>query len=250
MRRSRNPPGAPVPTEPETRELSLEALRAVKEGIDRLQRLSSAIRLSSAQSRFAKAATYVEKDEEGNDISSGFRQFAMQMVEHRYKNADFDLCTHLANSMFLRRNGFLYRERHQRKLAKEREQQSLTAGRTEVKPEGITLGPDRGHRTLRGQPRIGVTNFPSLAKGRAAKSVALSGTEFSAPLKPGLDYKSMLGARLRPSVAGSTSSVPMQEESVTYPPPPEFEPGLTEGQCPYCFEPFGMSNFVNPRRWQ
>jgi hypothetical protein len=250
LRRSRKTPRAPVPTEPETREASLEALHAVKEGIDRLQRLSSAIRLSSAQSRFAKAATYVEKDEDGNDISSGFRHFAMQMVEHRYKNADFDLCTHLANSMFLRRNGFLYRKRHQRKLAREREQPSLAICRTELKPEETKLGPGRGHRTLTGQPRTGVTDFQSLTKGKMAKSVALSGTEFSAPPKPGLDYKSMLGARLQPSAAGSTSSVSVQEESVTYPPPPEFEPGLTKGQCPYCFEPFEMLNFINPHSWQ
>ena len=55
----------------------------IRETIDRLQRLHSAIRQFSAQNRYLKAATFTVKDEDGED-SSRFRELANLMVRRQY----------------------------------------------------------------------------------------------------------------------------------------------------------------------
>ena len=99
---------------------SSEILHLIEEIIGRLQRISSAIRKSSAQSRNLRAANFIEKDDEGNIISVDFEKHAIRMVQYRFNNATESICELLVICISLRRNRFLYRKRHQEKLAAKR----------------------------------------------------------------------------------------------------------------------------------
>ena len=88
----------------------------IVEIIDRLFKLSIAIRNPSIRTATSKALSYVEKDELGNDIFVLFEQFTIKRIQLRYPELPEYLATRLAKWISRRRRLFLYRRRHRRKL--------------------------------------------------------------------------------------------------------------------------------------
>jgi hypothetical protein len=214
----------------------LEAFRLVKETIDRLQRLSMAIRQSSAQHRNFKTVSFIERDKEGNDISSGFESYAICIIKHRYKDADDALCRQLGASIFFRRNRFLYRKRHQEKLA-------LNRRGTTPPVQGKSLA-DRGanYASQQDQPSSqGALFLPALSATTASVLP-------SSPLDPKI-FRSITSS-YAPSIASSAPSVSVQDNKLDYPVPPVFKPGKKECECPYCFESLQKADASDERRWR
>lgn len=238
----------PAPPKPGQGEINEQVILIVKETIDRLQRLSSAIRHLSAQNRYLKAVNFIDKDDDGEDISSGFRKFAISMVKHQYKNACGTLCEQLGVSIFLRRNAFLYMRRHQKKLARERTESIVSRVQTPALDQG-TASRSQYQLDFR-QSRI----FSSLSKTRAnsSKSAALSGTTVPALPRGGLSPNVIqrLASPPQLSVASSRLSVFMKGNEPDYPPAPIFKPGMNERSCPYCFDNLQKDIAINDRRWK
>ena len=88
----------------------------IVEIIDRLFKLSIAIRNPSIRTATSKALSYVEKDELGNDTFLLFEQFTIKRIQLRYPELPEHLATRLAKSISRRRRLFLYRRRHRKKL--------------------------------------------------------------------------------------------------------------------------------------
>ncbi|MCJ1307424.1 hypothetical protein MMC25_001070 [Agyrium rufum] len=94
-----------------------QRLHGIEQTIDRLYRLSVAIRRPSIVSQNVKAANYVIRDEDGNDVGEQFANFALTWITHQFPDAPLVLRDRLAKSVTLRRKRFLYRQSHQKKLS-------------------------------------------------------------------------------------------------------------------------------------
>lgn len=219
--------------EPSSAEIAEQVMLVIRETIDRLQRLHSAIRQFSAQNRYLKAATFTVKDEDGED-SSRFREFANLMVLRQYPYTNDVLREQLGMSIFVRRNAFLYSSRHQRKLARER---------TEA-----MVSPDRDSSSSLGSKVVSSTSVP---KAKSTKSAALSGTTVPILPRGGLNpniFQRLVG-NPQPSVASSATSIIVQDNEQLYPPPPNFEEGKNECVCPYCFDNL-KKDMTEGNRWR
>lgn len=91
-------------------------------GIDKLYKISHALRSSSSTARNERAARYVERDQEGNDITELFKSYAFAIASHRFPNTSLAIKDRLADALVLRRRKFLYVRRHQQKLSSRRQQ--------------------------------------------------------------------------------------------------------------------------------
>ncbi|KAH9205836.1 hypothetical protein DL95DRAFT_417067 [Leptodontidium sp. 2 PMI_412] len=202
---------------------SLQALKTAGATIDRLQRLSIAIRKSATLSRNSKAAEFKEKDEHGNDKGHIFELYATQIVQHRHKNASEGLCKLLGASMSLRRKRFLYFKRHQQKLALQHQ---------------ATILPERPLPYISTRMQEGVQEgaipsenaTPSQAKAPTVTRTNLFSHTTASALDP--DRFKM--------VDFSTRSTSTRNEGVTqdfnleYPPAPKVPEDAKEFECPFC----------------
>jgi hypothetical protein len=216
----------------------LEALEAVVASTDRLQRLAIVIRKSSVQSRNLKAATFVAKDEEGND----FGDFAIFMVKHRYKAASEALCEQLGASISLRRKRFLYRQKHQKKLAHKRQNRV-----PETQPTPLV---DRRIGSVLQQELSQSSNV--LAPPRASQPKTLQHTAPSETNPSILDSKvfrkTPLDYKTSPSIISTGSSI--QDSALEYPQTPAFRQGQRECVCPYCCELLPTAKLRDKRWWR
>ncbi|KAI9853500.1 MAG: hypothetical protein M1813_002205 [Trichoglossum hirsutum] len=224
---------------PESKQtLTLEAFQAIKETIDRLQRLSTAIRQSSTQHRNPKAIPFIERDKYGDDIGSEFESYAVCIIKHRYKDANDALCRQLGASIFFRRNRFLYRKRQQERLAPNK--------------QGITLGQPLADRGADYASQQDALFSPITSQSKTTRGAALSVTTASVlPASP-LDSRAFQSVAFShtPSVASSIPSVSVENNKLDYPVPPIFKTGQKECECPYCFESLQKADASDERRWR
>jgi hypothetical protein len=194
-----------------------QVLLAIKETVDRLQWLSSAIQQLSAENRYLKAATFIDKDEDGEDISSGFREHAVEMVKRQYKNAPEALSEQLGVSIFVRRNAFLYMRRHKKKLARERAEDTVPSYQGSYGAPSAGLRPPAQAGSVKSKIFSGV----SKAMARSTRSAALSGTTVPVLPRGTLNPNKIqrLASTPQPSVAGSGISAFIKESELIYPSP-------------------------------
>jgi hypothetical protein len=201
-------------------------LHGVEQTIDRLYRLSVAIRRPSIISQNAKAANFVIRDEDGTDVGEYFAQFALDWITHQFPDAPPVICARLANSITLRRKRFLYRRSHQKKLRVEsylvpllharppspgREAESTVIARTVIESPPQTML-DKPNKFLK--PRL-------LSQTSASNVSAQFKTQDVFDPPPS-----------RPSTVFSGAFT--EQASVAMPGPPKPSPGSKEFECPYC----------------
>ena len=221
---------------------SSEVLHLVEEVISSLQRVSSAIRKSAAQSRNFRATSFIEKDDDGYNISPDVERQAIRMVQYKFNDAGKSICELLGISISLRRNRFLYRRRHQAKLASKRTApRSPSVGPTIDSRRDSNILPGRAmpYTSSKLPPAIRALNSH---KTKSQRSVALSSTIATAHDR----------ARFVPSQPASmVSSVSSPHDAhFDYPPAPIPEVGRTEVDCPYCLEPLAIEYLKDDRRWR
>lgn len=95
-----------------------EAKSEVEDVISRLIRLSASIRQSGSLHRDSKADRYIDRDEDGNDLTAQFANITSLVIDHKFPDADEAIRNRLAQSIARRRNRFAYRRKHQQKLAR------------------------------------------------------------------------------------------------------------------------------------
>jgi hypothetical protein len=199
----------------------LEARIEVEDAISRLNRLSASIRKSGSQYRDAKADTFVDEDDQGNDWTKFYKDLSILVIKQKFPGASENLQSRLADSLARRRNQLAYRRRHQRKLTRR------------YIDERPLLGPflqDRG-RTI--ETTVSLPQQEERASIRPdVKRQVLSNTSASL-----FDPKRFVNRpKSTASKAPSTAMLgtPSQAATLNFPAEPKLDrSGFFE--CPYCF---------------
>lgn len=203
---------------PDASPVRTKILGTIEEAIDRLHRLSVAIRKSSITSRNSKAATFVERDEEGNDLSVEFEKYAAQKIKFTFKEINEQLCERLAGAIALRRRRFQYRKSHQKKL-----EYSV------YRPAPVS--------TVVPQKQISLLATATENKSLQATTISRPSIQQSATTASAFDHEKLsypAAPASRASTARSASMI-VQNYSLDFPKPPFIAPHSKEFKCPYCY---------------
>jgi len=194
----------------------------VEATISRLSRLSAYIRRSGVQHQDAKAASFVDRDDLGNDLTSRYAAIAISVLEHKFPAADELIRQRVAKSIAQRRNRFAYRRKHQQKLSR----------------KGIEMPPAQGiPKTDRKmtQEQAGFSaalpSASSTPQRMTMPNPLLSNTSASL-----LDADYLRHRMKTPSSKASTviSGTTTQVGALAIPPPPKVDHSDVF-ECPYCF---------------
>ena len=186
-----------------------------EEAIDRLNRLSTSIRRAGVHHRDAKAESYIDRDENGQDLTALFKEYAKTIIKHRIPKAHNALQARMAESIALRRNRFAYLQRHQQKLSY---QQPETQHSLEAIREEYVIEEQSESRAL---PK------PEISRQQPIEVPSPSDTSATVPAPEKI--------RIRPfSSSGSTiiSKNSFRMGNLDIKPPKLFQNNVFE--CPYC----------------
>ncbi|KAF2230784.1 hypothetical protein EV356DRAFT_324935 [Viridothelium virens] len=208
-----------------------QKLQSVERTIDRLYRLSFAIRQPSITRQNTKAEKSPVIDDEGNNIDSEFEEYALQVTTHRFPEAPKELRERLARGILIRRKRFLYRQSHQEKL---KLRTATTVDTNEERKRGAVSDIDtattvRGFRVFAEPPVQGRTD------GREAVGIPIlpSQTSASTVIKDLIHVE-----KIKEDEESKQSTIftnPMTKTSpVLVPDAPKLAPGSKEFECPYC----------------
>lgn len=188
--------------------------------ISRLIRLSASIRRSGSYHHDLKAESFVDRDKDGNDLTSRFATLAMLTVNYKFPGANEVLRKRLAESISRRRNRFAYCRTHQQKLS-------------QVGPGSRKLTFPTQEKQKRPRLPVGITADPVSSQPEMIRreEVLLSDTSASRPDPRGVNLRSQRTSSQPPTV---TSGSPTQAAELNYPAAPRVgERDIF--QCPYCF---------------
>lgn len=215
-------------SEPNTEADEPEDIRMVREAIDRLVRLSLAIRRSSTAQQNLRAARHVEYDEDGVEKVSAFGDMALKLVQTWYPDASATLQIRLADTMTKRRRQLLYRTKHIRKL-KGTTRRHSGPKRQYLAPQTVNTAPHYNAAMPRSSPRTvqslksaALSNARSVSKMSATEASTFVATKFS-PDAPSTIVSTAVSAAASGHV-----------EVIEWPSPPKTAPGATEFVCPHC----------------
>jgi nucleoside phosphorylase len=227
---------------PEREDLSKlfpQAIQAAGASIDRLHILANIIRKSSAQSRNLRARAFAGEEDEEN-----FEQFALLMVKYRFKEASESLCEQLAMSMAMRRKQFVYKLKHQNKLA-------FQVKKTNVRRPAIAYGERNTERhSEQPVPTLSVSlqeQEVNDASETRIKNLAPSQTNAST-LDSKLFRQMLRDSKPPPSTASAGTSI--HDVKLDYPPPPITRESQKECICPYCCEILPTAKVKTDRWWK
>ena len=219
-----------------------QRLHGIEQTIDRLYRLSVAIRRPSIISQNAKAANFVIRDEDGNDVSDQFAGFSLTWITHQVPDAPLVLRERLANSITLRRKRFLYRQSHQKKLnmnsflspplqADRPTTPGLEADSTVI-ARTVVEYPAQNNHNIRNKAFKPI--LPSQTSASKVSGRFRAGEVFEPPLSR------------TPTIF--SSSLP-QQGFISVPDPPKPLPGSKEFECSYCCMMLPMKE-ASPSLWR
>ena len=204
-------------------------MHGVEQTIDRLSRLSVAIRRPSTVTQNLKAANFAIRDEEGNEVDAQFEDYALKRATHQFPQAPFYLLKRLATAITLRRRRFLYRHRHQRKLRSHLFHDLPGGSLSPLSPSG-----DRGSTTV-GAPTVRLSpNIKNSTDNRYRKPLISQTSATSASFFP-LERAQAVSFAIT-SKASTALHTPLDQAFyVQVPDAPQVSPGSKEFECPYCW---------------
>lgn len=211
---------------------------AITEIIARLFKLSVAIRSPSVQNAAARSASFVEKDENGNDLSVLFERYVLQRIVHHYPKLSPRIAERLSRAIGRRRRQFMYQRRHREKLGRARrgEKQSVTLAQN-VESDNLNSS---------------VPHEPAVSSSDAHITAELEPTVFHRSILSETTATQYVPRPEQPQAPStksfSTASGVSQGSQIDIPPPisPDKD---QEFECPYCF--FILScEFKGQRAWR
>lgn len=219
-------------------------MRAIEQCIDRLYRLSLAIRRPSAPGHNDIASKGIMRDEEGNENETHFFEYALARLKHLFPSAPTALLERLATAITSRRRRFQYRSRHQLKLAHQGPEAPVApAIKAVMEDQGEQVTAIVSNRVTSAAPRT--SNLT--VSNRKHRGSQVSGTSASAFNKSQFHHRHIneLG-----SVAATTvRSAPAHKSSVAVPDPPPVKLGAKELECPYCCLMISIEE-TTPSKWR
>ena len=130
---------------------TIDARSEIENTLSRLNRLSASIRRSGRHHSDSKALSFVDRDADGEDLTSAFRRRITLIIDHLYPDADRVLRERLAESISRRRNRIVYRRNHRKKLSGAPQSLPVTPSITEramsttsashVEPQRVDMSP-------------------------------------------------------------------------------------------------------------
>jgi hypothetical protein len=198
---------------------------AVEETLDRLFRLSAMIRKAAIHNRHAKAATFVEFDADGGNLTTVFKSLATQIVKHVFPHANEDLRERLAETISLRQRQFAYSRRHHRDKYAMKDV-NIPSNKPTAEPLNI-MGP----RLLQLNSRGSIIEGTSRKRKFGTLSEVPTQSSASA-VDPTLTPKQFPTSTPSVSSAGRTK---IEVNKFVLPRPPEIRHGSKEFECPFCF---------------
>jgi hypothetical protein len=216
--------------------LLLQSQHAVEATLDRLFLVSSIIRKSALENRFAKAAAFIEFDKDGANLTQAFKDLALQIVQHQFPNAGEVLQKRLAETISLRQRQLAYSKNHHRHYS------SIPSPSREHEHQDILAKKAHNQAPVRPKLARSVAERSQTALTIVSPSVVF--TQSSASAIPRLTRKDFSS-----KASSVVSAVPVQEGALHLPAPPKPPPGTKELQCPYCFivQPI---NVFEERKWR
>jgi len=212
-----------------------DVIQVVNDIISSLHRLSATIRRSAAQDRNLKAANFVERDDEGEDVNGVFQENVTRIIQQRYPDANKAVCKRLGESTSIRRRRVLYSRRHQVRLAVG---SHFPASAQRIVPIVV---PDPVPETLPVTPDY--TSIPQPFPQPAPVATSMRPSETAASI-PESDT-------IAPSLASSAStSSTIQDQNLRYPPVPHLNAQTGDASCPYCTAVLTKDDVLNKKQWR
>ncbi|KAE9984204.1 Glutamine synthetase [Venturia inaequalis] len=200
-------------------------LVAIIIAIHRLHRVAMAIRKSGAEYHEMKAAVEQFFDEEGTDAVDVFERWCLGLLRYKFKTADESTLKRIAHNNGERRRRFLYRKKHQKKLAGRRDS---GASPQELSSPISVLHADTSTSPLGesgpGKRPVGHLTAP-------ASTAQMTQTTASRLVRDKYHYEQSVAPSTPRSIAPSTL---IHFDSTMYPPAPKVPTGAQEFYCPYC----------------
>jgi hypothetical protein len=194
----------------------------ISENLDRLFRLSRAVRRSGILRRFVKVATYIEYGENGANLTEEFRNGIEKIIEFRLKpsKASQDLRKRIVNTICLRQQHFSY--------LRARKAKNTPIIKNANNPQSVPKS------TLGATLSVTGSVSPSTAKNAPRKW----------PRSPGPGPSILTATTVQPDPITTAHSVKSAKDNqdpemvcsdADLPPPPKAPNHLKEFECPYCF---------------
>ncbi|KAK0659786.1 hypothetical protein QBC41DRAFT_262105 [Cercophora samala] len=200
--------------------VAVAALDAVREAIERLQRLASVIRRSSMGSLASRVKAYALKLDPG-EISE-FERIAFLFVKGRLDGVSESLARQLASSISFRRLKLLYVRRHHQKLATPRRD----------RPSDAPVLPLAQSKQERRFP-ISVSNFPAQnAPSRSTLDMRKYAPSHTNPSI--LDQSKFRKEFSKPASVLDNATVSLFGQGYSIPSPPKIEDGTAFCKCQWC----------------
>ena len=212
------------------------AIKAIERNIAYLHRLSNAIHKAGNDSRNIRAAQFIWKDEEGNDIGSFWKKhFALQLCERKYPDASPKIQDRMASAMLTRRKRLLYRQKRSEKLA-------VNTHRPQKKEVINVEKPQRPmqKQTAKEPGQAPSRNDTQLLPARSIRTFNTAAT----PLDPEKVHISSGASRV-----STARSVPLDDETKFQIPPPPVMGRIEDVVCPYCCLVLPKQDLANLRWW-
>lgn len=202
-----------------------QRLHGIEHTIDRLYRLSVAIRRPSIASQNLKAANFAIRDEDGNDVGKQFADFALTWITHQFPEAPPVLRQRLAKSVTIRRKRFLYRQSHQKKLGKK----SFL-----VPPPrpGRLSSPGNAASTVVSRTVVEPTVAHTHSKSKSALRPKLLSQTSASRISNKFRTQDIFETPSRAPTVFSGAFT--QQDTILIPDPPKPAAGSKEFECPYC----------------
>jgi hypothetical protein len=188
--------------------------------INRLYRLSAAIRKPISLSEDTRVAKYIEKTKDSLDLED-FQCYVKWQIGLWHHDTTVQLIDRLSDTVVLRRKKLLYRKRHQQKLNEGTKDWFVLRNPGSVYREG---------RGLLKADRIESQDVGPEQKPMARVQTSLA---FSATKASSIDSKAFHTYAKSVAPSGVTQSAIGRREKLDVPAPPKPQRGQ-EAKCPYC----------------
>lgn len=203
-------------------ELLSEACLDIEGVINRLNRLSTAIRKSGEHQSDGRAENFEPKNEDGENMISEFKSFAAAVMRRDIPQANERLRDRMLESVTRRWRRLLYRQSHQAKLSRGAKQLEMVLPTVAQQlPPGRYIGERSETRTLVSKadaPKLDQSPAPARSSTNAS---TLKSKDFST-ITPSVDTSSRVS---RSSIQGNELDIPK---------PPKSSIKNNGFECPYC----------------
>ena len=215
---------------------------AIVETIDRLYKQSIAIRSPALRNKTSKAASFIERDEDGEDASARFEAYVIERIKKTYPEAASFLAARLGRAVSQRRRQFMYEKSRRKRQSISLIPPEIAALPSPPQEESAVNSKSSDSRlTSTTSSYEGVMHLPAPSTVITGRASDYTATTFEAP-----DDDSDHG---RSFVSTSTSSTEVNEIDIEIPPPPEGRVAGKDFECPYCCTII-PAKYGNSRTWK